>query len=187
MNLRCVWSLGCPAEVRPFDEDSSTAQHDDRATGEIYKQVFEELLRELSVPVEVGVSCCAQFAVTRDTIHQRQKEDYVRFREWLLQTPLQDALSGRFFEYSWHSKTPSKSLRPSCSANVFRIVIFGKSPVYCPNAPVCYCKVYGMCDLPNCSINECKGHYTLPQYATLPQGWPRVGWDGEERPFSGPL
>lgn len=59
--------------------------------------------------------------------------------------------------------------------------------MYCPSAADCYCKVYGMCDLPNCEEGECDGQYDLPPYSTLPQGWPLVGWDGEERLFSGPL
>lgn len=44
-----------------------------------------------------------------------------------------------------------------------------------------------MCDLPSCEEGECDGQYDLPPYSTLPQGWPLVGWDGEERLFSGPL
>ena len=80
------------------------AEYSDATTAEIYKQAFQGLLPDLEVPRAVGVSCCAQFAVTKDIIHRRPREDYVHFREWLLQTPLQDALSGRVFEYSWHCK-----------------------------------------------------------------------------------
>ncbi|KAH8704088.1 hypothetical protein BGW36DRAFT_288548 [Talaromyces proteolyticus] len=167
VNLRCVWVLGCPAAIHPFNDEAISDEHNEQATGEIFRQVFEELLPGHPVPTEVGVSCCSQFAATREAIQQRPKDDYIRFREWLLNTPFQDGLSGRFFEYSWH-------------------IIFGKDPVYCPSAADCYCKVYGMCDLPNCTTGECKGRYNLPPYATLPDGWPRVGWNGEERPFSGP-
>lgn len=167
VNLRCVWVLGCPAELHPLEDAATGEQHKDQATGEIFRQAFGELLKDEPVPTEIGVSCCAQFAVTKNTIQHRSRDDYVRFREWLLATPFQDELSGRFFEYSWH-------------------IIFGKAPVYCPSAKDCYCKVYGMCDLPNCSIDGCKGHYTLPAYSTLPEGWPRKGWNGEDRPFSGP-
>lgn len=104
VNLRCVWTIGCPAAIHPFEDEVVSEQHQDQTTGEIYKQAFEELLPEYPVPGEVGVSCCAQFAVTKEVIRQRPKEDYIRFRDWLLNTPFQDGLSGRFFEYSWHSK-----------------------------------------------------------------------------------
>lgn len=66
-------------------------------------------------------------------------------------------------------------------------MIFGKEPVFCPSAEDCYCKLFGMCDLECLDAGSCEGQYTLPKYATLPQGWPRVGWDKEDRPFDGPL
>lgn len=62
-----------------------------------------ELFPGVEVPDEVGVSCCAQFGVTRSKIHERPKSDYERFRKWLAETPLKDELSGRIMEYSWHS------------------------------------------------------------------------------------
>lgn len=109
MNLRCVWTIGCPVAIHPFEDEFVSEQDQDQTTGEIYKQAFEELLPDYPVPGEVGVSCCAQFAVTKEVIRQRPKEHYLRFRDWLLNTPLQDGLSGRFFEYSWHSKDPLTS------------------------------------------------------------------------------
>jgi hypothetical protein len=104
VNLRCAWALGCPAAYHPLKDDSISQQQNSDATGVIYLQTFQELLPEYRVPTHVGVSCCAQFAVTRDTIRKRPREDYIRYRNWLIDTPLQDELSGRFFEHSWHSK-----------------------------------------------------------------------------------
>lgn len=88
----------------PFEDEALSEEHNDQATGEIFRRVFEELLPDYPVPEEIGVSCFAQFAVTKGVIRQRPKEDFIRFRDWLLETPLQDELSGRFFEYSWHSE-----------------------------------------------------------------------------------
>ncbi|KAL2006898.1 hypothetical protein VTN00DRAFT_9566 [Thermoascus crustaceus] len=174
VNLRCVWAIGCPLEIRPFAEEEEAAakseaeNSNEQRTGDIYKKAFQELLPDLEVPQEVGVSCCAQFAVTRERIRQRPREEYVRYREWLLRSSLDDSLTGRVFEYSWH-------------------MIFGQDSVYCPSAGDCYCNVYGLCDL-NCEKDDhCEGQYTLPPFATLPDGWPRIGWQGEERNFSGPL
>lgn len=111
VNLRCVWVIGCPLEIRPFAEEEEAAakseaeNSNEQRTGDIYKKAFQELLPDLQVPQEVGVSCCAQFAVTRERIRQRPREEYVRYREWLLRSSLDDSLTGRVFEYSWHSES----------------------------------------------------------------------------------
>jgi hypothetical protein len=104
VNLRCVWTLGCPAEIRPF-EDEATAILGKPTTKQIFKQSFESLFPALKVPQVVAVSCCSQFAATREVIRQRPRDEYERFREWLVNTPLDDSLSGRVFEYSWHSRS----------------------------------------------------------------------------------
>ncbi|KAF2710203.1 hypothetical protein K504DRAFT_466619 [Pleomassaria siparia CBS 279.74] len=102
VNIRCAWSLGCPSEIKPFDEEGENrvAIH----AGGNYKAGFEALFPKMAVPKVVGVSCCAQFAVTKEKIRERKKEDYVRYRKWLLETELEDGISGRVFEYSWHSE-----------------------------------------------------------------------------------
>ncbi|KAK8039615.1 hypothetical protein PG993_008026 [Apiospora rasikravindrae] len=169
VNLRCVWVIGCPAEIRPM-EDAQTSEVERRdgmpTAKEIYKDSFEQLLPGHPVPEVVAVSCCSQFAVTREAIRRRPREDYIHFLEWLLNTPLEDALSGRVFEFAWH-------------------IIFGQEAVHCPSPEACYCNVFGLCGL-NCTESECDGRYTLPAVSTLPVGWPKVGWDKEQRPFSGP-
>lgn len=160
VNLRCAWNLGCPAEIRPIAQQGKhrEAIH----AGEFYKHAFLELFPGKPVPEIVGASCCAQFGATRWKIRQRPRKDYEALREWVLGTPLEDALSGRVLEYSWH-------------------MVFGKQPVHCPRAKDCYCKVFGMCELQCPSDGVCDGVYTLPPYSTLPAGWPRLGWDGELR------
>ncbi|RYP91391.1 hypothetical protein DL770_002531 [Monosporascus sp. CRB-9-2] len=167
-NLRCVWVIGCPAEIRPVEDEDRTNKGAPSTKG-VFKQAWHELMmpEEAPVPEVVAVSCCSQFGVTRETIRSRPAEDYIRFRDWLLQTPLEDSLSGRVLEFSWH-------------------IIFGKEPVHCPSAQECYCKTFGICDSA-CSEGACDGRYTLPPYSTLPDGWPRVGWEQEERNFTGPL
>jgi len=104
-----VWTIGCPAEIRPFVEEKgtvaiSTGSDGDDTTGPYYKQAFQELFPDLPVPPVVGSSCCAQFAVTRERIKERPKADYERYREWLLASEAKDDICGRVFEYTWHSK-----------------------------------------------------------------------------------
>lgn len=62
--------------------------------------------------------------------------------------------------------------------------MFGKKAVHCPNAAECYCNNYGMCNM-KCENDKCDGQYVLPPFSTLPEGWPRLGWKGEERGWQG--
>jgi hypothetical protein len=103
VNIRCAWSLGCPAEIKPLAEEGEhrEAVH----AGGDYKKAFQALFPGKEVPKEVGVSCCAQFAATREKIRERKKEEYITYRDWIIDSPLADSISGRVFEYSWHSKS----------------------------------------------------------------------------------
>jgi hypothetical protein len=100
VNIRCAWSLGCPAEIKPLTDTHRNDVH----AGEYFKTGFMELFPGALIPNVVGVSCCAQFAVTRWKMRERPKADYERYRKWLTETPLEDELSGRIMEYSWHCK-----------------------------------------------------------------------------------
>lgn len=163
VNLRCTWTLGCPVEIHPFDDEGN--QDDYKKTASVYKQSFEELLPGEPVPEAVGQSCCAQFAVTKSAIRSRSRAAYQQMRQWLLDTTLPDHVSGRVFEYLWH-------------------IIFRTTPIFCPNADVCYCKLFGLCEL-KCEEGHCDGRYTLPPYTNLPEGWPRIDWDGNPREYNG--
>ncbi|KAG5291498.1 DUF3431 superfamily domain-containing protein [Histoplasma ohiense] len=164
LNLRCIWLLGCPVEIRPFTDIHRADVH----AGAAFKAGFEALFPGSPVPREVGVSCCAQFAVTAAQVHKRPRSEYEHFRRWLLSTPLPDELSGRIFEYSWH-------------------MIFGRDPVHCPTASECYCKQYGYCNISCRNIGTCEGRYTMPPFASLPRGWPDFGWDGKPRHPGDPI
>lgn len=161
-NLRCVWSLGCPAELRPQQANNRPPADQAGQTQVVYAEAFQELFPGEPVPEAVGVACCAQFAATRDKVLERPRADYERYRDWLLKTPLEDSISGRVLEYSWHQ-------------------IFGRPPVHCPNVQECYCKTYGLCNL-NCPEDyRCGERWHFPPSASLPQGWPEFGWKGEFR------
>lgn len=110
VNLRCVWTLGCPKEIRPLEHpvDEITSE---TSADQVYAAAFRELFPDILVPETVGASCCAQFAVTRETILKRPREDYEKYQRWLLETALEDGLSGRIMEYSWHSM---QILLPAC-------------------------------------------------------------------------
>lgn len=159
-NLRCVWHLGCPAEI---NLKVSREEIDPSKTTEIaYPQAFQELFPEEPPPSVVGVACCAQFAVTRDGIRSRTVKEYQRYQQWLLDTPLDSDISGRLFEYSWH-------------------MIFGKPAVHCPNTEDCYCNTFGSCNLDCMEEGKCGERWPSPPFSTLPNGWPTIGWDGQSR------
>jgi hypothetical protein len=109
VNLRCVWTLGCPDEMRPLEEFETLSPSDAEGSIEVrsgayYKLAFEEFFPGVPVPEIIGASCCAQFAVTAEKVRERPKSDYENYRRWLLETTLPDHISGRILEYSWHSK-----------------------------------------------------------------------------------
>ena len=120
MNLRCVWTIGCPAEIKPVEDEGHTNGGVPSAKG-IFKQAWHELMPASPVPEVVAVSCCSQFGVTRETIQRRPVEDYIGFRDWLLTTPLDDSLSGRVFEFMWHSENPPECVSFGLSLLLTRI------------------------------------------------------------------
>lgn len=105
VNLRCAWILGCPSEIKPHIDNVPSKQGEPITAKHVYKSAFEELFPGAEVPETIGVPCCSQFAVRREVVWNRKKEDYIRYRDWLLASPLGDDLSGRVLEYSWHSKS----------------------------------------------------------------------------------
>ena len=169
VNLRCAWVIGCPGEIHINETDeffrTSIVFRD------AYSELFPEMVREGKIPEVVGVTCCAQFAVSAAKVRERPRSDYERYRNWLLRTPLDDATSGRVLEYSWHSKSFNIADLIRADSQPKSLVIFGKPAVFCPAAKDCYCRVFGLCELANCSEGECKGQYTLPKYANKPPGW----------------
>lgn len=104
VNMRCAWVLGCPVEIEPIKDASDKVINEPVTAKRVYKQAFMELFPGEEVPDKVGVTCCSQFAVRRETIRRRPKEDYIRYRTWLEKSDLPDNLSGRVLEYAWHSK-----------------------------------------------------------------------------------
>lgn len=104
VNLRCDWSLGCPSAIRPFIDATQVSPGEGLTCKHIYKQAFEELFPGASVPDTVGVGCCSQFAVRKETIRRHSKADYMRYRQWLIDSEHDDGLSGRVLEYAWHCK-----------------------------------------------------------------------------------
>ena len=127
--------------------------------------------------------CCAQFVVSRESIWQHSRDEYVALRQWLLDgeatssgaqkslnknaAPLDDRVAGRILSYIWHilfinKRGPSDGLVDLQQLN----------QLACPSAEECYCRLYGRCDLPGCKTpGRCNGQYQIPPDFKLPPGW----------------
>lgn len=128
ISLRCGWFPSCPAEIRPLAHDAvlwapNSFQLDvERILAEVWEDWFHE-----AVPETVASPCCGQFAVTRESIQRRTAEDYKRMRQWLINTPSEDDLSGRIFEKVWAA-------------------MFTGEAVHCPTPSHCACTYFGRCE-----------------------------------------
>lgn len=123
VNLRCQWDPGCPDQIRPH-----TAEIDYGKLEEIFfMEAWKDLFQTEDVPEVFAQPCCSQFAVTRERLRQVPKKQYIRLREWLLNTYMEDHDSGRIFEYTW------------------QYLFNHNSPVFCPDPRVCHCELYSVC------------------------------------------
>lgn len=121
-NLRCHQGPGCPEGLH-LDQNSNDINRPEQV---IFKTVWPELHPLLPVPTSIAHPCCAQFAVSRDAIYNHPREQYLTWREWLLNTKLEDRISGRIWEYTWH-------------------FIFTGQNTVCLPMHLCYCEGYSIC------------------------------------------
>jgi hypothetical protein len=113
-----------------FRADIDDADNDHKPGPEVGGDEWPDRTNEPTPPLADPSG--AQFAVSRDAIRKRPRQDYIHMRDWLFETPESDANSGRVFEYTWH-------------------VIFGMPGVHCYERFRCECEVFGRCDSQNSS------------------------------------
>ncbi|KAJ5716639.1 hypothetical protein N7493_008550, partial [Penicillium malachiteum] len=156
VNLRCAWAIGCPAELEPARYLRERPDDVGHPTAMEFPNGFMELFPGEEVPEVVGVPCCSQFALSREVVRARGKEEYERMRKWLIESPLDAGTSGRIFEYAWH-------------------IMFGKQSQFCLDMAECYCNTYGYCDL----TPEQIANQWVWRGLVLPAGWPELPPDPE--------
>lgn len=125
-NARCHHDPGCPDWLhldRPEEEWDLIKKTEERF---FTSQLWQELHPGVPSPASISQPCCAQFAVSKDSIRTRPRSEYLRYREWLLNTELADEISGRIMEYTWQ-------------------YIFAGVAEFCPATHACYCDGYGIC------------------------------------------
>ncbi|KAH0351683.1 hypothetical protein KCU83_g4025, partial [Aureobasidium melanogenum] len=129
VSLRFSWSPSCPAELRPKHHDAVVWGDGDhvRETEDAIGEAWSVLFPDEELPDTIASQCCAQFAVTRKAMQRRTKKDYIRMRQWLLETELYDAVSGRVFEKLW------------------AYIMLGEA-VHCPAPQTAACEYFGYCE-----------------------------------------
>lgn len=122
MNLRCQWFPGCPDWLHPGGEGHGGEKAEEPLIGKAWAELFPMD----PVPDTLAAACCAQFALSRDRVRALPRSMYVRYRDWLLHTPLRDSISGRVWEYLWQ-------------------FVFTGQATWCPAEHVCTCDGFGVC------------------------------------------
>lgn len=125
-NSRCHHDPGCPDWLhvdRPQAEWDLIKKNEERF---FTSELWHELHPGAPIPASISQPCCAQFAVSRDRIRVQPRSEYIRYRKWLLNTPIADESSGRIMEYTWQ-------------------YIFTGQSEFCPPEHSCYCDGYGIC------------------------------------------
>lgn len=126
MPLRCQHEPGCPSWLHldlPEDQLNPFLRQEERY---FTSQVWWELHPGQPLPESISQPCCAQFAVSRNRIRSNPVSEYQRYRDWLLNTTLDDQISGRWMEYSWQ-------------------YLFTGQAEFCPSQNICFCDGYGIC------------------------------------------
>ncbi|KAF2279809.1 uncharacterized protein EI97DRAFT_371291 [Westerdykella ornata] len=122
-SLRCAESsVECSREDQPFVRPWEDVGLPDNVMSEAWRMLF----RTPKVPKKVAGPLPGEFAVSRQQVRKRPLSEYQHYLDWLIRTPLDDETSGKVFEKLWH-------------------VIFGQSPIYCPETAQCYCDLYKKC------------------------------------------
>lgn len=142
-----------------------------------YAFEFTNLFPGVALPEVVGVPTGNQFAVSRDKILERPREDYIKYRQWLMKTPLEDEVANKILGYSWHSKLSLFKYLFQRQRSDSNAVIFGKPAQYCLDPQECYCQTFGRCGLSENDI----GKQWVDRGRKLPSSWPGCSRMVDER------
>jgi Protein of unknown function (DUF3431) len=113
VNLRCNWNPGCGRHntnthvtttvwEELFNETSTPPVNETERWKEGGTSSKEDRDKAMYLPGHTAAACCAQFAVSREQVLKRPVEDYIKFRDWVVDTEKSDAKSGRVMEFLWH-------------------------------------------------------------------------------------
>jgi hypothetical protein len=150
INTRCELKYGCPAG--PFATEVDFNKPEEKF---MTAETWSELNLVDTAPTIIGVSCCAQFAVSRNAILARPLSNYIHYRDWLLNSTMPDSMTGRVFEYSWH-------------------FIFGGVADYCPDERDCLFKSYGILFNSMKELEDYRAKWTRKEMWIMKVWWMRL-------------
>ncbi|KAK3325751.1 hypothetical protein B0H66DRAFT_137127 [Apodospora peruviana] len=134
VNIRCYWHPGCPDHIHPAD-----LKYDiNKPEQSVFARAWGEIFPLDPMPESLSQPCCAQFALTAERIRALPQSEYVKLRDWMLTTEIEDGISGRIFEYLYHLSLTDVLL------STYRY-IWTRTAVLCPDEHDCYCDGYGIC------------------------------------------
>jgi hypothetical protein len=124
LNLRVTWGFGCENGAI-----NTTKVHEE--SGQVPEQkemreAFRANFNLYDIPEILATPCCSQIAVTKERIRSVKREQYRHHIEWLLNTGLEDEISGRTWEHMW------------------QYLFLGKA-IDCPIEHKAYCRLYHIC------------------------------------------
>ncbi|PWY80545.1 hypothetical protein BO70DRAFT_362498 [Aspergillus heteromorphus CBS 117.55] len=194
-NLRCDWSVSTCSPKTPAQgslelsmqsvlEPWSARTASDVALPGALASLFGGDLESSRVLLgrndAVRAQCCAQFVISRESVRQHTRDEYVALRQWLLDgrdeslspnrraAPRDDRVAGRILSYVWHILfIQRRNLYPEGLGG--SIDLERLNSIACPRAEDCYCRLYGRCDLSPCSDGTCYGQYQLPRDFKVPE------------------
>jgi hypothetical protein len=125
MNSRCHLDPGCPDWLhpdRPEVEWDFVHKNEERFfTPAVWRELHPNLpVPPRHLPALLRAVCCLWRA------YPPPRAEYIRYREWVLNTELEDEIAGRIMEYTWQ-------------------YIFTGQAEFCPSQHQCYCDGYGIC------------------------------------------
>ncbi|KAI0386815.1 hypothetical protein F5Y04DRAFT_242423 [Hypomontagnella monticulosa] len=121
-NLRVSWKNACPDWINTTMTEGESAKKEQPHM----HQAFNENFPANHVPEILAGPCCSQFAVTRDAVRRHPRSQYRLSIDWLVQTELEDYISGRIWEHFWPW-------------------LFRGESVDCPIEWKSYCTMYHIC------------------------------------------
>lgn len=97
-NLRVSWKDACPDWINTTKTPEESYKQEEPYMAQAFRANFG---KDVPVPEILAGPCCSQFAVTRDAIRRRSKEEYRNYMDWLIYTDWSDYISGRVWEHMW--------------------------------------------------------------------------------------
>ena len=121
-NLRCHHEPGCPDWLHTDAKDENINRKEEI----VFPKIWDSLHPGVPLPPVLSVPCCSQFAASRAGLQSISLAEWKRYQQWLIKTDLNDDLSGRVWEYTWH------------------YILTGQAEL-CPSMHHCYCDGYRVC------------------------------------------